>query len=147
MNSKEMVTSIFATVFKVVLAIIIIMVVYKGSVTAYEYGQRVFNEPAVTTGNGRVIQVTIPEGSSAKEIGELLEKKGLIREGRLFLVQEMLSEYKDKLQPGTYELNTSMTTEEMMKIMSEGKTASETSGNLPSTEENLEESTDGEEDS
>ncbi len=147
MNSKEMVTSIFATVFKVVLAIIIIMVVYKGSVTAYEYGQRVFNEPAITTGSGRVIQVTIPEGSSAKEIGELLEKKGLIREGRLFLVQEMLSEYKDKLQPGTYELNTSMTTEEMMKIMSEGKTVSKTSGNLPSTEESSEESTEGEEDS
>jgi len=147
MNSKEMVTSIFATVFKVVLAIIIIMVVYKGSVTAYEYGQRVFNEPAVTTGSGRIIQVTIPEGSSAKEIGELLEKKGLIREGRLFLVQEMLSEYKDKLQPGTYELNTSMTTEEMMKIMSEGKTVSKTSENLPSTEESSEESTEGEEDS
>ncbi len=120
MNSKEMVTSIFATVFKVVLIIVIIMIVYKGSVTAYEYGQRVFNEPPITTGSGRTIQVNIPEGSSAKEIGELLEKKGLIRDGRLFQVQEMLSEYKDKLQPGAYELNTSMTTEEIMKLLSEG---------------------------
>ena len=30
---------------------------------------------------------------------------------------EMLSAYKDEMQPGTYELNTSMTTEEMMEIM------------------------------
>ena len=35
MNSKEIVISIFASVFKVVLAIIIFMLVYKGSVTAY----------------------------------------------------------------------------------------------------------------
>ena len=147
MNSKEIVTSIFATVFKVVLAIIIIMVVYKGSVTAYEYGQRVFNEPALTTGSGRSIQVTIPEGSSAKEIGELLKKKGLIRDERLFLVQEMLSEYKDKLQPGTYELNTSMTTEEMMKMLAEGRVVNEALEELPSVEMPLEENTEGEGDS
>lgn len=120
MNSKEIVISIFASVFKVVLAIIIVMLVYKGSVTAYEYGQRVFNEPPMTVGSGRTVRVTITEGSTAKEIAKELEKKGLIRESGLFVVQEMLSEYKDKLKPGTYELNTSMTAEEMMKIMASG---------------------------
>ena len=48
MNSKEVVISIFSTVFKVVLAIIIVMLVYKWSMTAYEYGQRVFNEPPMS---------------------------------------------------------------------------------------------------
>ncbi len=120
MNSKEIVISIFASVFKVVLAIIIVMLVYKGSVTAYEYGRRVFNEPPMTVGSGRTVRVTITEGSTAKEIAKELEKKGLIRESGLFVVQEMLSEYKDKLKPGTYELNTSMTAEEMMKIMASG---------------------------
>ena len=120
MNSKEIVISIFASVFKVVLAIIIVMLVYKGSVTAYEYGQRVFNESPMTAGSGRTVRVTITEGSTAKEIAKELEKKGLIRESGLFVVQEMLSEYKDKLKPGTYELNTSMTAEEMMKIMASG---------------------------
>lgn len=48
----------------------------------------------------------------------MLEKKGLIRDALLFRIQEMLSAYKDELLPGTYELNTSMTTEEMMEIMS-----------------------------
>ena len=125
MNSKEIVVSIFATTFKVVLAIIIVMLVYKGSVTAYEYGQRVFNEPPVTGGSGRTIRVTIAEGSTAEEIGTELEKKGLIRDRRLFQLQELLSEYRNKLQPGSYELNTSMTTEEMMVIMAAGKGESE----------------------
>ena len=118
MNSKEVVISVFSTVFKIVLAIIIVMLVYKWSLQAYDYGQRVFNEPPVSAGSGRAITVVVNEGDTAKEIGAMLEKKGLIRDAMLFRIQEMLSAYKDELQPGTYELNTSMTTEEMMEIMS-----------------------------
>lgn len=121
MNSKEIVISIFTSVFKVVLAIIVVMLVYKGSVSAYEYGQRVFNEPPISSGSGRSIRVTIQEGSTVGEIGEELEKKGLIRDRRLFVIQEMLSEYKGKLQPGSYELSTSMTTEEIMEILAAGQ--------------------------
>ena len=120
MNSKEVVVSIFSTVFKVVLAIIIVMLVYKWSMTAYEYGQRVFNEPPMTVGDGRTMTVIVEEGDGAKEIGDTLENLGLIRDAELFRIQEMLSAYKDKMKPGAYELNTSMTTEEMMAIMSNG---------------------------
>ena len=118
MNSKEVVVSIFSTVFKIVLAIIIVMLVYKWSMTAYEYGQRVFNEPPMTAGEGRTFTVVVEEGDGAKEIGATLENLGLIRDADLFRIQEMLSAYKDKMKPGAYELNTSMTTEEMMAIMS-----------------------------
>ena len=118
MNSKEVVVSIFSTVFKVVLAIIIVMLVYKWSMTAYEYGQRIFNEPPMSAGEGRMVTVVVEEGDTAKEIGSMLEKNGLIRDAALFRVQEMLSAFKDEMKPGTYELNTSMTAEEMMQIMS-----------------------------
>lgn len=118
MNSKEVVISIFSTVFKIVVAIIIVMLVYKWSVSAYQYGQRVFNEPPVSMGSGRAVTVVVNEGDTAKEIAGMLEKKGLIRDAELFIIQEMLSEYKDKMKPGTYELSTAMTTEEMMEIMS-----------------------------
>ena len=118
MNSKEVVVSIFSTVFKIVLAIIIVMLVYKWSLTAYEYGQRVFNEPPMTAGEGRMVTVVVEEGDTAKEIGTMLENNGLIRDAELFWIQEMLSAYKDEMKPGNYELNTSMTTEEMMAIMS-----------------------------
>jgi len=118
MNSKEVVISVFSTVFKIVLAIIIVMLVYKWSLVAYDYGQRVFNEPPMSVGSGRTISVVVNEGDTAKEISEMLEKKGLIRDAVLFRIQEMLSAYKGELLPGTYELNTSMTTEEMMEIMS-----------------------------
>ena len=117
MNSKEVVISVFSTVFKIVLAIIIVMLVYKWSLLAFDYGQRVFNEPPMSAGSGRTVTVVVSEGDSAKEIGEKLEKSGLIRDAMLFRIQEMLSAYKGEMQPGTYELNTTMTTEEMMEIM------------------------------
>ena len=117
MKSKNVVMPIFSIVFKVVLAIIIVMLVYTWSKDAYEYGQRVFNEPPVSVGDGRNITVVVNQGDSAKEIGAMLEKNGLIRDAKLFMIQEMLSAYKDELQPGTYELSTAMTAEEMMEIM------------------------------
>ena len=118
MNSKEVVFAVFSTVFKVVLAVIIVMLVYKWSLFAYQYGQRVFNEPPMSEGSGRKVTVVIQQGDTTKEVSEMLEKKGLIRDAELFRIQEMLSEYKDKMKPGTYELSTSMTTGEMMEILS-----------------------------
>ena len=118
MKSKDVVVSVFSTVFKIVAAIVIVMLVYKWSMSAYEYGKRVFNEPPVAVGEGRDVTVTVNQGDTVKEISKLLEEAGLIRDAELFVIQEMLSGYKDKMKPGTYVLSTSMTTEEMMQIMS-----------------------------
>ena len=77
-----------------------------------------FRSPPMSAGSGRNVTVMVEEGDTAKEIGEKLEKNGLIRDAMLFRIQELLSTYKDKLKPGTYELNTSMTTDTIMEIMS-----------------------------
>ena len=125
MNSKEVIISIISTVFKVVCAVIIIMLVYRGTLQAFDYGQRVFNEPAISQGSGRTIRITVEEGDSASEIGQRLERNGLIRDGKLFVLQEVLSQYKDKLQAGNYELSTAMTPMEMLKIMAGGQSEEE----------------------
>ena len=68
----------------------------------------------------------IPEGESTKEIAEALEKKGLINDAGIFVVQEKLSEYKDMIKPGSYQLSTSMSAVEMLSIMRSGETNIET---------------------
>lgn len=118
MDTKQMVTAVFGTVLKVVIAVLVIVFVYKAAVTAYDYGYRVFQEPPVSAEPGMDVTVEITVGKSAMQIGEILEQKGLIRDARLFYVQNLLSHYKDELSAGTYTLNTSMTMEEMMEIMS-----------------------------
>ena len=78
-----------------------------------------------SSGEGRKITVTLTSDMSATEIGNTLQEKGLVRDGRLFALQYLLSEYKKDWKPGTYELSTAMTAEEMMEVMA-GQTESAT---------------------
>lgn len=112
-----MVISILETVVKVVIAVFIIKFVYNAAVEAYDFGYRVFAEEPVTVGEGRTISIYVKEDESVRDVGADLEKKGLIRDGNLFFVQELLSEHHGKIQPGIYDLNTSMSSEEMLAIM------------------------------
>lgn len=121
MNTKQMVTAIGGVVLKLALAIAVVVLIYKGATMAYDYGYRIFQEPPISEGTGYDVEVQITMGKSALEIGELLEQKGLIRDANLFYVQNLLSHYKDELQPGVYTLNTSMTMQEMMEVMAAGE--------------------------
>ena len=110
---------------KVAFAVIVVYLVYTGASTCYDYGYRIFTEPAISSGEGRKITVTLTSDMSATEIGNTLQEKGLVRDGRLFALQYLLSEYKKDWKPGTYELSTAMTAEEMMEVMA-GQTESAT---------------------
>lgn len=127
MNTKEIVMSVFSVAIKIVVAIIVVMFVYKYAVMAYDYGYRIFGEEPMTTGEGRTVSVTIGSDMSAKEIGQVLENKALIRDAKLFVLQERLSENHGKIQAGIYDLNTSMTVEEMIRVMASDEVATESS--------------------
>lgn len=117
MESRQVVGTVLGTVVKVVVAAIILMVVYNYSITAYEYGYRIFGEEPVDPEPGREISVTVTEEYNAEDIGKLLEQKGLIRDANLFVVHEKLASGENGVAPGTYDLNTAMTVEEMVEIM------------------------------
>lgn len=125
MKVDKMVLRTVTIVLKVVFAVLVIMFVYKGATMAYDYGYRVFAEPAVDVAPGWDMDVVIDEGMDAKAIGQYLESKGLIKDGTLFYLQNILSKYKGDLKAGSYVLNTSMTSEEMMAVLSGEKTEEE----------------------
>lgn len=124
MEVKDLVTAVCGTIVKVVIVALLVSWIYKGATLAYDYGYRIFEEPPVATGEGRVVTVTIPKGMSAKEMGNLFLQKGLIRDADLFQLQYMLSEFKKDIKPGTFELSTAMTAEEMMEAMTMEQTES-----------------------
>lgn len=143
MESKQIVKAVFGTVFKVVIAAIVIMYVYQFSITAYDYGFRIFGEEPISLAPGETKTVAVLEGRSVKEIGETLVDKGLIRDAKLFVIQELLSDYRGEMKPGVYELNTSMMVEDMIEIMAAGEESGESSevSTETSTETSTEEST------
>ena len=97
--------------------IVAAVVIYIGK-TAYDFGYNIFyQQPMDSEEEGRDVTVAVEEGDSVYQIGRTLESRGLIQDAKVFVVQEKLSNYSGKLQPGTYILNTSMTPDEIMEIL------------------------------
>jgi UPF0755 protein len=117
MKTSHVIGGIFGAIFRTALLIAIAYAIYRGAIIAYDYGYRVFTEPAVSLGEGRVVTVAVTKSMSAVDIGRLFEDKGLVREADLFAVQYLLSEYREDVQPGIFELSTSMTADEMLQEM------------------------------
>ena len=135
MSGKKTAVSLAWTLVKIAVLILIVVVVYKLSFAAYDFGFRVFADDAIDREPGIEKTVTIVEGKSVKEIGEILEAKGLIRDATLFVFQEKFSDYKGELKPGVYELTTAMTPFEMMQIMSAEREETDTQESFDSSQE------------
>lgn len=98
----------------------ILLVIYVGvglCRTGYDFGYRVFTEPAMEMAPGEDVLVQVRDDMSSKEIGQMLEDKGLVRDSRLFFLQYRLSAYYGKIKSEVYTLNTSMTPKEMIVYM------------------------------
>lgn len=117
MNIRSMIGAVLGAIFRVVVAVLAVYLIYRGAVICYDYGYRIFTEPAVSAGEGRSVTVAITEDMSPADIGRMFESKGLVRDGRLFMLQYYLSEFREDVGPGIFELSTSMTAEEMMEAM------------------------------
>ena len=136
MNTKKLGLGILDTIVKIVFIIIVAMLIIKYAKVAYNYGYHIFNQTAVSSGTGREVTVTISEGDSVGQIADKLAEVGLITDKLLFKLQEKFSEYHGMEQPGTYTLNTAMTPEEMLSVMSGGiKNGEEPSDEEGATEE------------
>ena len=118
MSKNKVVFRFVSISFSMLVLLIVFIGVFKASTFCYDFVYRIFTEPAVSTAPGTDVVVQIDKNDSAFDIGEKLETKGLVRDAELYVAQYYLSAYVDKLLPGTYTLNTSMKTKEMLVVMS-----------------------------
>lgn len=108
-------------IIKLLICIFVIAVILLLGKTAYSLGYDVFNQKAMDTEmNAREVSLTITEGMSVYEVGKLLEKKKLIEKPFVFVIQEKLSDYKGKIKPGTYVLNSAQTVDDILEVLSQG---------------------------
>ncbi|MCX4321790.1 MAG: aminodeoxychorismate lyase [Lachnospiraceae bacterium] len=117
MSIKEIIGSTLELIIKAAVLVFAVTYIMRVSTTAYDYGYRIFTEKPVSLGEGRIISVSVEDPVSVMEIGTMLEERGLIRDAKLFVMQELLSENHGKIQPGIYDLSTAMTAEEMLDVM------------------------------
>lgn len=116
-NSSSSNKALFQFIRGAFSVLIVVMVVYATvqlSALGYDFGYRVFTEPAMSEEPGVDIPVLIKEGMSDREIAGTLEEKGLIRDKNLGFLQIKLSAYSGEAIPGAYTLNTSMDMKEIL---------------------------------
>lgn len=114
---------------KVIVAAILVMFLYKGTTMAYSYGYAIFNDVPMEEKPGTDISVTIDKNASMREVGKVSESEGLVDNGFVFYIQTKMIEKGKSIKPGRYELNTSMTAEDMIKIMAADEKAEDAEGN------------------
>lgn len=119
MNVKQLIGTILDTVIKIAIIAVVVTYTYRYAMQVYEFGYRISAEEPVSSAEAaRLISISVTEDATVMDIGEVLEDKGMIRDARLFYIQELLSVYHDKLKPGVYELSSDMTAKEMLAVMS-----------------------------
>ena len=119
MNKIKDITIAFAgTVVRVALVIFAVICIRNFAGKAYDFGYRIFAEEPMSPPPGRDINFVVNSSDSQKEIIQMLEDKGIIRDHMLFTIQKKLSLYKDDIKPGSYDLNTSMGYEEILEVFS-----------------------------
>ena len=99
----------------VLLGVLVVCGLYRIGIQCYDFGYRVYTEPAVSEGDHTDVLVQITEDMEERDLAVLLEEKHLVRDSKLFFLQEKLYGYK--LVPGVYTLNPSMTPSELMAGM------------------------------
>ena len=118
--AKSVAGSAVGMIFNVVLIVVAAMLIYRFSISAYQYGIRIFGEPAMSESPGQEVVVTVTDGKDFNGIAETLYNNGLVRDKTLFVIQQYLSNYyKEGFTEGTHTLSTAMTPEELMDAMAE----------------------------
>ena len=117
MSLTQVLAAILNMVFRLTISILVVMLIYRAAMYSYHFGYMVFADAAMEVSPGRDISITVETDDDILDVGNTLERRGLISDAKIFLVQAYLLEYKDKILPGVYSLNTSMKSEEMLEIM------------------------------
>ncbi len=126
MEGSKTLISFIKGAFSILIVLLVIYGIIVLATTAYDFGVRVFTESAIEEEPGQDVVITVDEGMSTKQVANMLEEKGLIRDASLFQIQTKLSAYSGGFVAGEYTLNTSMTPKEMIVIMANKESDTET---------------------
>ena len=100
--------------------LIFLVLISAGGYFGYQYVQS--SLLPVDANSKEYVTVQIPEGSNVQEIGSALEHSGVIKHGVIFAFYAKYKNYSD-LKAGYYNLQKSMSTEDIIKELQKGGTA------------------------
>ena len=108
---------VISTSGRIILYGLAAILIVTGARSAYSFGHGSFYAPAMEAEPVTEKSVKLTGNESVEEVGKILKKAGLIRDPRTFTIQAKCYGYEVKA--GTYELNTSKDSKELIDILKE----------------------------
>ena len=102
---------------KIVFYVLVAVLLITGAKKGYAFGHSIFYAPGMDKAPGIEKQVTLDGTESVAEVGKLLEDIGLIRDHNAFSIQALCYGYK--VIEGTWKLNTSLSSKEIIGLLGE----------------------------
>ena len=109
-------TAIIRISVKLIVYALIILLLYEAVTKGYAFGHEIFFAESVEEAPGRDKTITIEPDTSVNEAARLLADDGLIGSEVAFIFQSKFYDY-DTIYPGVYNLNTSMTSKEILQAL------------------------------
>ena len=103
---------------KLILYALILLLLAEGIVRGYSFGHAIFYQTAMEPAPGSNRVLTVMAEDSGSDVAAALKDLGLIDNELAARFQMKFYEYETV--PGTYTLNTSMTSKEILRLLSEG---------------------------
>lgn len=110
-------TTIISISARLLVFALVFFLMYEGITRGYQFGYEIFAPTPMDEAPGFSREVVIEKGESLSEVAKGLEKAGLIQNRFILIFQAKFYDYD--IYPGTYSLNTSMTSKEMLKLIDE----------------------------
>ncbi|HIS47400.1 MAG TPA: endolytic transglycosylase MltG [Candidatus Scybalocola faecigallinarum] len=126
---RKILLGFFELCIHIVIYALVIFLVYRAAVFAYDFSYNVFGDPVMSKYDTQTVTVVVDDGDSASTVASKLKDAGLIKYEAAFVIRVRLEEMGDKIMPGTFELSPSMSVEEILQILAtEGEIRQEESG-------------------
>ena len=115
---NKITTTIIGISVKLMVYALIILLLYEAVARGYAFGHEIFFAEAVDEAPGQDMVVRIDSKESVSDAAQFLAHKGLIKSEFAFIFQSRFYDY-ETIYPGTYTLNTSMTSKEILQLLNE----------------------------
>lgn len=105
---------------KVIIGALLVLLLFEGVRWSFAFGHAIFYQEPAEAAPGKDHEIELEQGETLDTLAKTLAKNGIIRNELAFVIQGKL--YETALYPGTYTLNTSMTTKEILdKLETDGE--------------------------
>lgn len=118
MAKKKVARAVSVAASTIIHCMVIVMICYVFAFS-YKLAYQVFSNPVCDKDATGYHTVVVSEGEDSRSVAKELEEKGVVKDWEIAYLRLLVSPYKGKLKPGTYQVAASMQMDDIFAVLSQ----------------------------